>query len=84
MTNNQELVKTLRNFISWVEKYPRDVVAGAVATRALPPLAQATELCMRGVLEKYQAGGDGGVGGRAARGVRLVAGGGWSVVAGGG
>ena len=82
MTNLQELVTTLRIFISWVEKYPRDVVAGAVATRALPPLAQATELCMRGVLEEYQAGG--GVGGRAARGVGLVAGGGWSVVAGGG
>lgn len=49
-----ELVTTLRIFISCVEKYPHDMVAGAVASRALTPLAQATELCVRGVLEEYQ------------------------------
>jgi len=50
-----ELITTLRIFISCVERYPNDAVAGAVATRALAPLAQATELCVRGVLEEYHS-----------------------------
>lgn len=50
-----ELATTLRIFISCVERYPLDAVAGAVAARAKAPLAQTTEFCVRGVLDEFQA-----------------------------
>jgi hypothetical protein len=55
-----ELGKTLRIFLSCVERYPEDAVVGAVAARALAPLAQAMELCVRGVLDEFRAASKGG------------------------